>query len=265
MMSRKAQVHNVYPRAQTACFRTPVYVLTLVAMDMSTNLSPMLTSMPPMMLGSTFLVITSTSPFLRNAFSADSSSLSMAASKGLAVTTSQGTSPRTAPMMREKAPITGFTKRDRPFSAREPMRFTVKLLNCNFLRASWRASLLTSLLTSGFSINCASLVSCSIMPLNLRSSFSTTSSFFSLEAAEYSAVAYRPSMPNTAKGGLTRPALTAPVVEKWRVKVSMRPQPAMSKVKAAVKTMKLCPLVSYDHFGRKKSLTTNLLTLHAMN
>merc|ERR1719336_3244105 len=90
---------------------------------MSTNLSAMLTTMPPTMEGSTAQEIRAFSPDLRNPARAPSTSFLLAASSSLAVVTVQTTSPLCAAIKVSKEATTALVKPSLLFSARASSRF----------------------------------------------------------------------------------------------------------------------------------------------
>lgn len=135
------------------------YFFTLLATLISTYLSPIETTIPPMMDGSNLVVSKRVWPCLRNALRADSSLPLVSASSGLAVITSQTTSPRFAAMITLKAFITALIFWRRPFSARRASKFVVAGLRLALDPTACRASTLTLRLMVGSLINSASLTS----------------------------------------------------------------------------------------------------------
>merc|ERR1719177_26828 len=95
-------------------------------MDMSTNLSAMLTTMPPTIEASTAYEMRACSPDLRNPARAPSTSFLLAASSSLAVVTTQTTSPLCAAIRVPKEDTTALVKPSLLFSARAWSRFLLR-------------------------------------------------------------------------------------------------------------------------------------------
>merc|ERR1719154_332707 len=176
---------NIYAAVEMAV----VYLVILDAMLMSTYLSPMLTSMPPRMAGSTLVVSFRVSPFLMKAFSVVCTSFREAASRGFAVVTSHATSPRSAAMMVAKLSTTAPIFWRRPFSAMALKKLTVRGLALVFSSPKLMASFLSAFVWRGLRrISRRGLSFFTRASKSLRS-FSTLGSAFCLEAAEYRALA----------------------------------------------------------------------------
>lgn len=169
---------------------------------MSTYLSAIETTIPPMIEGSTFAVSWMVSLDFTNFFSCASRSLRWEPSKGFAVMTSQTTSPRLADMISLKALMMLSNFFNLPFSARSSNKKPVATLNLTLLETSFKAAALILRLIVGLRMKSRNFGSCLNEFWKLVKSFSTASNALVFEAAENNAEAYRPSIPKTWIGGL---------------------------------------------------------------
>merc|ERR1719336_1576822 len=208
---------------------------------MSTNLSAMLTTMPPTMEGSTAWEIRAFSPDLRNPARASSTSFLLAASSSLAVVTVQTTSPLCAAIKVSKEATTALVKPSLLFSARASSRFLLSSFTFRVLHTPPMPSSLMLFLMDGSRRKDPRRGSVSMVAEMVFKSFSTASRAPDLLAAEKRAAAYLPSMPKTGTGVLTTACLDTPVL-KLRVRIE-RFRPAifssLVEVNQAIKT-KVC-------------------------
>ena len=135
------------------------YILTLLAMLISTYLSPIDTSIPPMIDGLTLVVSKMVCPGAKKDFNADSNLDFMSPSRGFAVVTSHTTSPLLAAIISLKALITWFTLLSRPFSAINSRRLVVATFRFTLLPIALNASAFVRRLIEGSFMNSVSFVS----------------------------------------------------------------------------------------------------------
>uniref|UniRef100_A0A182M442 Secreted protein n=1 Tax=Anopheles culicifacies TaxID=139723 RepID=A0A182M442_9DIPT len=182
-----------------------VYFLILLATLISTYLSPIETTIPPISAGSTLAVSwmvwfgfrnackdkgmkisdLPTSPYEQNrTLRAFSSCLRWPSSSGLAVFTSHTTSPRSAAMIKLNALIIPSRRPSRPFSASKVNRLPVAALYLTFAATSFSAAAFTLRFVVGSRSRSRIFGSERIWFCSPFRSFSTASSAFVLEAAE---------------------------------------------------------------------------------
>merc|ERR1719336_76712 len=140
---------------------------------MSTNLSAMLTTMPPTMEGSTAQEIRAFSPDLRNPARAPSTSFLLAASSSLAVVTVQTTSPLCAAIKVSKEATTALVKPSLLFSARASSRFLLSSFTFRVLHTPPMPSSLMLFLIDGSRRNDPRRGSVSMVAEMVFRSFST--------------------------------------------------------------------------------------------